>query len=354
MTRTWSARLGEAFGVKLCAELVDWYDNERWRQPYGGGFFEFISPEELIDEQSAAVWGGQMLPDSLPLADNGGGDVLAMRFGEKSTCEEIVRWSHGAGQWSPWGATLAEALFFDFLTKHESAEDQESPLEEPVFDWTLERLFQEEAARERMRALVDSGEIAGLETQLARGLCRIPLLEREVRRCCDAAQGIPVEWKRAADVAGQVAAIRTDLAWPFAVLGREAELRGDGATAAKRFIEEMCALGTTAGFTEAWQEPPNPHAARFERYASQISDARERERIAAKVRQETREYWTSLARWAEAQGDVVHGYEYWFLAGWDEFFTNDMDKILESLARCADQAGYDARARIARRHARGL
>jgi len=67
-------------------------------QQAGEEFSERVEPAELLDPGSAAVWGGQMLPDSLPLFDNDAGDRILARFAMDGSIREFVEWRHeGSG-----------------------------------------------------------------------------------------------------------------------------------------------------------------------------------------------------------------------------------------------------------------
>jgi hypothetical protein len=63
-----------------------------------------------------------------------------------------------------------------------------------------------------------------------------------------------------------------------------------------------------------------------------------------------RSYWVGRARAAQARGAYAEAYEMWFRAGWDAFFTNDIDQVLEGLVGAAHHAGLTALHRLALVH----
>jgi len=42
----------------------------------------------------SGIWGGAMLPDTLPMLGNGCGDCLCLRFRPDGTVSEVIRWLH--------------------------------------------------------------------------------------------------------------------------------------------------------------------------------------------------------------------------------------------------------------------
>jgi hypothetical protein len=63
-------------------------------------------------------------------------------------------------------------------------------------------------------------------------------------------------------------------------------------------------------------------------------------------------YWEDRASQAESLGDHHAAYEYWYRAGWDLGVVqlSDYHKILESMARSAQAAGWHGRAKVASIH----
>ncbi|MDP7133438.1 MAG: hypothetical protein QF437_23285, partial [Planctomycetota bacterium] len=74
---------------------------------------------------------------------NGCGDVLCLRFNSRGTVSEVVRWLHEGGDWTPYGASLCEALLFDaaIALTEELSPNSDHRLEEIGFaGWALDWL----------------------------------------------------------------------------------------------------------------------------------------------------------------------------------------------------------------------
>jgi hypothetical protein len=134
----WSDRLAAHYGLRLPLDLVAWIDLGIWEQPGGAEFNEPQPPDHLI-EPNGAIWGGFMLPDTLPVIGNAYGDWLCLRVAADGGIREVVYWCHGGGDWIPYGRTLAEALLYDaasrvlFARKPEFTDPEPPP--EDVFRW---------------------------------------------------------------------------------------------------------------------------------------------------------------------------------------------------------------------------
>ena len=76
----WSSRLSQQYHLNLPADVVAWFDGELWKERSETSFGQPVEPERLLDSDSSVLWGGQMLPDTLPILDNECGDVLSLRF----------------------------------------------------------------------------------------------------------------------------------------------------------------------------------------------------------------------------------------------------------------------------------
>lgn len=145
MSATWSERVAAKYAVKLPADLSAWLDDEQWKRPGGAEFNEPLTPAALLELSSEQLWAGFMLPDTLPLIGNQYGDWLCLRADAAGEISEVIYWSHAGGDWTPYGRTLAEALFYDaafrvlYSRKPEFAAEPEPPPTE-VFrsaQWSL-------------------------------------------------------------------------------------------------------------------------------------------------------------------------------------------------------------------------
>jgi hypothetical protein len=139
MTRSWSASVSERYQLRLPADVHDWLDEERWRLAGGGEFNQPLSPESLLAPHPGMIWPGFMLPDTLPWIGNSYGDWLCLRIGPGGDILECLYWSHGGGDWLPYGRTLAEALLYDAcrareLLRHHQPDHQprNQPRNQPV------------------------------------------------------------------------------------------------------------------------------------------------------------------------------------------------------------------------------
>ena len=128
MAKNWSADLEKHYAVRLPPDIKAWFDGEVYKQQSGGEYNQPELPEELLDPSSPAVWAGQMLPDTIPLMGNGGGDVICGRVTPDGRICEIVAWNHEGGFWSPYGDSWAEALLYSVTPADgEAAEIHDEP-----------------------------------------------------------------------------------------------------------------------------------------------------------------------------------------------------------------------------------
>lgn len=148
MTKSWSEKLAAHYGLRLPGDLRAWLDDEVWRLAGGAEFSQPQSPDQLIDPDGS-IWGGFMLPDTLPIVGNDYGDWLCLRILADGTVGEVLHWSHGGGDWIPYGRTLSEALVYDaasrllYNRKPEFTEPEAPP--EEVFrlaQWALDYVDQ--------------------------------------------------------------------------------------------------------------------------------------------------------------------------------------------------------------------
>src|SRR5690606_36855447 len=102
MSTAWSNKLAAHYGLQLPADLRAWLDDEIWRHAGGAEFSQPQSPDQLI-EPDGSIWGGFMLPDTLPIVGNDYGDWLCLRIAPDGQVSEVLHWSHGGGDWIPYG-----------------------------------------------------------------------------------------------------------------------------------------------------------------------------------------------------------------------------------------------------------
>ena len=304
----WSERIAKEFEVTLPVDLAAWFDQEVWKKS-AQGYGEAVDPESLLDADSSTIWGGQMLPDTLPILTNGGGDVIAARFGFDGCVREYVEWQHMDSSWSPLGKTLAETLL------HETARNccrggiSDGFVSVPndrsgLVDWALAHspdlnlgksfhaLLEEHGPKGTLPQALVSHHIA--EAAVLADVARTAMTSGLDRECLEVGEfelteeagvdwddvepwlfetkGMPQEiLEKLAESTGKTAEelvardsdtaekaalrvleSRKDLAWPFAVLGWIAEERDDPKTAVEIYADGLWALGSTAGFTQDW------------------------------------------------------------------------------------------------------
>lgn len=113
MTDRWSTRIEQHYSLRLSDDVRAWLDERRWEEEAGAEFRLAQPPEQWLDPLPGVIWAGFMLPDTLPIISNDYGDWLCLRIAADGTVFELVQWSHGGGDWIPYGRTLAEGLVYD-------------------------------------------------------------------------------------------------------------------------------------------------------------------------------------------------------------------------------------------------
>ena len=123
----WSQTIAERFSLPINrdlptnGDLIDWWDDELWRNVGPGEFCHPVAPMTLLDDAPDPVWPPLMPPNFLPLVGNGAGDWLCLRLVDPELAKatgrstDVCHWYHGGGDWLPWGGDLAEALLFDWV-----------------------------------------------------------------------------------------------------------------------------------------------------------------------------------------------------------------------------------------------
>ncbi|MCA9094558.1 MAG: hypothetical protein KDA68_13795 [Planctomycetaceae bacterium] len=418
---SWSSILSNHFHVNLPPDVVAWFDDELWKECSETHFSVPLSPEMLLDSGSSTIWGGLMLPDTLPILHNGGGDTLSLRFNSNGSVSEVIRWEHEGGNWTPFGATLSEAILLDIALSLE---------EEPLVyrgiqlqdvgrvDWVLDQLEREKYSS-RLRNILEQqhalsiGElleadvaVTAVRRMLSRNCCASDLQRYCWKKGCHGlaenlgvhwfefsqwvfdskfipdnmreklakAVGIPFadlsrhDWSGAVDHAERVVATRTDLGWPFAVLGWAAERQGDLATAVKHYAAGLTALGTSSDFTEYWEKIGPGQKRKFvvdrlmDLSDSLPEDVLENDYFRAVAGSKhskgffdcVRRYWSERGESAEREGRYSDAYQSYYVAGWDMLVLDDIEEILDALARNAQAAGFQALASIAIQHRKSM
>jgi hypothetical protein len=144
-------------------------------------------------------------------------------------------------------------------------------------------------------------------------------------------------------------------------LGRAAEARNDATAAVTQYENALLALQTTTDWTGYWRTlsrdaffPSFAHERLTRLDGEQRGSQLGGPHFEAALRGDLRTFWLARGEQAEADGRFADAYRAYFRAGWDDYFTNDMDDILDRLVRTAEAAGFVALARIARLHRSNL
>jgi len=415
MSGQWSMRFSDELLVTLSPDGIDWLDGtirEGLNYVQQGEFSVPLDPKDILDRSASIVWGGLMLPDTLPVLDNGCGDVLCLRFGRDGGLSEVIRWAHEGNYWQPFGNTLAEAILCDIassrargtLADSEETGEVERALERWAVDWTtrstgprlkwidpcegdrlsvfrclLDAGICEVVARsEFCRASLTSGlEQKSMETggeQIARDLSvdwakmaewlfDTASVPDEYREQLSRILQMPIEeikhqdWAQATREAQRVRELRPDLAWPYAVMGWAAEREQDFLCAIADYTAGLRTLGSSLSCMSNVER--GFVAARLSHLLGGTSgDSTTDAYLEAALTPTTgatfpspiRQFWMREAQRAESSGDYRRAYECYYAAGWDDHVFNDMDQVLDGLVRSADRAGYAALSRIARHH----
>lgn len=302
-----SASVESALATTLPNDLRDWIDSGLDELASESSYNEASARGASLDPSAVYLWGGQHLPDSLPLLTNGGGDCVLVRFGWDGRVREYVEWLHEGGMWRTYGDSLAEALVLNAC----SAEAYSSGLDvpqltadtDPWFAWACRTLaaaghpldlatLRRASAAGRFEHLLERGVAAVAARQQLAGFAMWTPLGRWMRSN-DTTElttrlGVPFatlsEWttclaspppaaveaitmatgiaeeelfrldtEHAVSHARAAAAMRPDLAWPHAIEGFHHERLGDPARAVRAYAR---AIGTPTSTlwmtTSAW------------------------------------------------------------------------------------------------------
>jgi len=426
MGASWSRQLETQYELRLSDDLRAWVDQAVWQGPGGAEFHQPLTPQQLLAPEPGLVWGGFMLPDTLPWIGNGYGDWLCLRIDASSQVSEILHWSHAGGGWLPVGKNLPEALLYDvgrqrlFARMSELAEPELPPTERYRFaEWArnwlheafaidvpcfwrgpsalaadhtapdpLAILQEHQVARFAVaRDLVMRHLESPLKSQGDRpfALALGVRWEPEFVRWLFDGQQVPLAWRSnlaqrlqlpvdellrqdwsgAEAIASQVVAARSDLGWPFDLLGWAAERRGENSNAAhwyarglkaSIFSDEATRL-RTHWFAEGYGKFAAARLAELRPYLASDDAADPYVRMyldddLPTLRERVGAYWLHQARSALGRQAWAQAYQGFYQAGWDLGWQTlrDFGEVLQGLATAARGAGWTGRAAIAALH----
>jgi hypothetical protein len=372
--RIWSVQnLIERLHLSLAPEEQAWFQGG-WRAFDGESacYNQAFNPNDIANH-GKHVWGGQMLPDTIPIWGNGMGDCLNVRFKGDGSIFEFVEWHHEGGHWSHWGYSIQQVLCRNcqkFGRSEELLPDISShgELSPVVIGEATCRLALKSRLHEVCR--VKGGgwlaKLLGVDWSLFKTWLFDPaLIPRDKAELLSASLGIGEDelifqdWALALEQAESVLKLRNDLAWPYAVIGWAYERQRKIPSAKDAYRAGLMKLGSSASFTANWTRTNSTRANKFaaERLIALCDsglDSQARDYIDSLTGGRTREYWLNQAERASARGDHGQAYQHFYAAGWDFFFSNDMGTILSSLMMAAEKAGLGTLVVLASMHRESL
>ena len=350
--------------LRLSPEEKTWLDGGwRNRRNASSSYNEPLDPAQLISDASSNIWGGQMPPDTIPIATDGEGDHLCLKIAADGSLSEVIAWHHNGAGWDHYGHTIAEAVAFD---DWQYSDFSGKPVN--ISAVVLERRACRRALNNQLRQACRTrggerlGKAVGIAWREFRAWLHDPsLIPADVARKLSETLKTGVEdlvrqdWNSALEHATAVIKLRPDLAWPYAVAGWAHERSGRVAEAIALYAAGVMTLGCTAAFTEPWI---GSQVSRHNKFSVQRLLELRPENLSADVRdyldaasrREVREYWLGLAAEADREGEHATAYQHLYAAGWDDYFSNDIDGILTKLAAAAESAGSPALAALAKWH----
>jgi hypothetical protein len=96
-------KLIQRFNLQLAPDDLNWFAGAwQYFQSAASSYNQPLDPKATL-ECAESVWGGQMLPDTIPILANGAGDYLCARFNHDGTLSEIIEWRHEGYHWRHFG-----------------------------------------------------------------------------------------------------------------------------------------------------------------------------------------------------------------------------------------------------------
>ena len=364
MAASVSQQFVDRFHLRLAPQVSAWFDGAwRERRNANSSYNEPLDPEQLLAEPSSNLWGGQMPADTIPIATDGEGDHLCLKIAADGSLSEVIAWRHDGGGWDHYGYSISEAIALDDW-QYDDSSGKPAGLSVIVQERRACRKALDNLLRQacRSRGGERLGKSVGVPWREFRVWLHDPaLMPAEIKLKLSEALKIKgddlvrQDWTSALEHAAAVIKLRPDLAWPYAVAGWARERAGEVTQAIEFYSAGAIALGSTASFTEPWigsQVSPNNKFSvqrllelRVERVGGDLRDY-----LSAAAKHELRDYWLGRTEEAAQRGEHALAYQHLYAAGWDDYFSNDIDVILTRLITAAENAGSPALAALAKWH----
>jgi hypothetical protein len=385
--------IADRYQLRLQPSWQHWFDVVAKEYSLPGCFRHAADVDGLCAARPNQIWPGFMLPDTLPLLNNGYGDWICVRIDEQDQPAELIHWYHGGGDWIPVGRSLAEAIIHDLVDLSRPVRKQmlrgavESPrpntitrdLSAPLMSWLSQSLAEIATTQsfnlDRLLKLLSAGNYAEslellIESGVAIDAATCDLIESIIQLAVPSEHGslhmMPVQdCNRIESMCSSLVQRRSDLGWGFSLLG--------WCQKSNQRKELACETFFNGRFASAFSDQSvrlrlHKFEQRFGKYS--IAQLIRCESCLPTSMQEddylriflssrdgdlhglVQQYWLSLARKAMHAGDFASGYNFAFNAGWDIGAASmaGYRQILETLHQAALQAGWQARAAVAKAH----
>ncbi len=361
----------DRFRLELSASDRKWFEGS-WRDFDGAAslYNQSLDPSETLG-QARAVWGGMMLPDTIPLLANGFGDYLCARFTNDGRLSEIIEWFHEGVGWRHYGYSINQAITLDqmeYSRRNSSGEPQDSHPSAELSSVAIS----EDACKQAVRSQLEDAcrRVGGAKLAKLAGVSwselkiwlqdpsGMPLTEcAQIAAALglDQAEMIHQDWDAALLQSQSVLKVRADLAWPYAVAGQAFERLKCPDDAIEMYKAGVTKLGSSSSFTAHWSTASSARTGKFaaDRLLALDSNNLEstvREYVKALINRKVRQYWFASADTAAKKGDHRGAYQCLFAAGWDIYYSNDILEILQALKTAAKLAGSHTLEAIATLH----
>ncbi len=359
--------------LELPRDIREVLDGRISSEDFVGEFDRVVEMEKLLDGSVELLRPGMMPPDFFPILSNNYGDFLCVRIGLDSQVSEICQWYHGGGDWIPYGNSLAEAILYDSMRSAWMINDNQSMLPYALASWISEHLQTDPRELESLWNLFSSGEIHdALKMMLSCGwsfevvhrdlvefalssplrLSRDSMLlqlagPNELQRWRFDADLVPEDlrgrvshilqkpihewsaqsWPLADELARRVLHHRTDLAWPWHIVGWALMKRGENEQALSTFHEglqasvftDQAVTMRTHWFDSAYGKFSAAQIAELDSFGDRGNDylrmllATDSAKTAT---ERVSDYWNNQAHHCEPS-QITNLYRYWYSAGWD-------------------------------------